>query len=69
MPELIQEEASAANITETVQQMLASPSALAECRRALLELRHQLGGIGASGRVADIAAGMLGLSPPPGALS
>jgi lipid-A-disaccharide synthase len=66
VPELIQEEASAENIAETVRQMLSTPKALAQCRQALLKLRHELGGPGASGRVADIAAHLLGLSPPAG---
>jgi hypothetical protein len=44
--------------------MLENPAELDGCRQALLELRHKLGGPGASGRVADIAAGMLGLSAP-----
>lgn len=65
VPELIQEAATGKNIAETVRQMLTSPSELAECRKALLELRHKLGGPGASRRVADIAAHMLGLSPAP----
>jgi lipid-A-disaccharide synthase len=66
VPELVQGEASAENIAETVLRMLRDPKALAECRQALLKLRHELGGPGASGRVADIAARLLGLSPPPG---
>jgi len=69
VPELVQDEATASNIAETVQRMLTSPSKLDGCRQALLELRHKLGGPGASERVADIAAGMLGLSVPAGARS
>jgi len=66
VPELVQDDATAASIAETARRMLENPSELNRCRRSLLELRHQLGGAGASSRVADIAAGMLGLSPPPG---
>jgi lipid-A-disaccharide synthase len=66
VPELIQKEASAKNIAEAVLRMLTNPVKLAECRDDLLNLRHKLGGTGASGRVADIASRMLGLSPPTG---
>jgi len=66
VPELIQREASAGNIAETVHRMISNPSELEGCRQALLELRHELGGAGASDRVADIAAGMLGLAPAAG---
>jgi lipid-A-disaccharide synthase len=62
VPEFIQDDVSAANIAETVRGMLAGSKELTRCRESLLELRHKLGGPGASGRVADIAAGMLGLS-------
>jgi lipid-A-disaccharide synthase len=69
VPELVQNEATASNIAETARRMLSRPSELTACRQDLLELRNKLGGGGASGRVADIAAHMLGLSPAPEARS
>jgi lipid-A-disaccharide synthase len=61
VPELVQQEVTGANIAETLQRMLSNPTELTGCRQALLKLRHQLGGPGASGRVAGIAARMLGI--------
>jgi lipid-A-disaccharide synthase len=60
VPELIQEEASANRIADTVIKMLSDPSGLKQLSLELLSLRDKLGGPGASGRVAEIAFGMLG---------
>lgn len=57
--ELIQQDASALKIAGEVDRMLADPPALEDNRRQLIELRHQLGGSGASARVADIALSMI----------
>ena len=65
VPELIQHEVTGETIADTLHRMLSNPVELTDCRQALTELRHELGGPGASGRVADIAARMLGGSPPP----
>jgi lipid-A-disaccharide synthase len=62
VPELIQQEVTGENIADTLHQMLSHPVELTGCRQALMKLRHELGGPGASGRVADIAARMLGIS-------
>ena len=59
VPELIQEEASATRIADTVFKMLSDSSGLKQLSLELLTLRDKLGGPGASGRVADIAFGML----------
>ena len=61
VPELIQSKASPENIAEKVYEMLNNPSELKKIREELFELRKKLGGIGASKRVTDIAAGMLNL--------
>jgi lipid-A-disaccharide synthase len=68
-PELIQQEVTGDNIADALHQLLSNPAELAERRQALTKLRHELGGPGASGRVADIAARMLGIYPPPGGQS
>jgi lipid-A-disaccharide synthase len=60
VPELVQQDVTGEKIAETVGRMLSNPSDLEGCRQALLKLRHQLGGPGASGRVADIAVRLLG---------
>lgn len=57
--ELIQQDASAFKIAAEVDRMLSDPPALADKRRQLIELRHQLGSRGASSRVADIALDMI----------
>jgi lipid-A-disaccharide synthase len=59
VPELIQEEASAARIADKVIKMLSDPSGLKQLSLELLSLRDKLGGPGASGRVAEIAFSML----------
>ncbi len=66
VPELIQKAATGENIAEAVEQMLSNPAELTGCRKALLSLRKELGGQGASGRVADLAAQMMGLAPSTG---
>ena len=66
VPELIQGEVTGENIADTLHRMLSNPEELTACRQALMDLRHELGGPGASGRVADIAARMLGVSVVPG---
>jgi len=60
VPELIQEEASSKRIADTVFEKLNDPSGLKQLSFDLLDIRDKLGGSGASGRVADIAFGMLG---------
>ena len=57
--ELIQQDVSALKIAAEVDRMLSDPPALEDKRRQLIELRHQLGGSGASARVADIALSMI----------
>ncbi|MCP4688253.1 MAG: lipid-A-disaccharide synthase [Desulfobacterales bacterium] len=58
-PELMQERATPVEIAETAQRMLADEAGLEEIRKALAEVKERLGGPGASGRVADVAMGML----------
>jgi len=60
VPELIQEEASSKRIADTVCEKLNDPLGLKQLSFDLLDIRDKLGGSGASGRVADIAFGMLG---------
>jgi lipid-A-disaccharide synthase len=63
VPELIQKEASPDRIAETAGAMLADAEALARVRRDLVEVREQLGGPGASQKVAGIAMEMMSVSP------
>jgi len=65
VPELVQKEVTPKNIAGSVLRMLDDPTELARCKDALLKLRHELGGPGASARVADIAARMLGFDNTP----
>lgn len=58
-PELVQEKATAENITNSVLQLLKNASGLEQQRREMLSVRDLLGGPGASIRVAEIAANML----------
>ena len=60
MPELIQDQATPEHIADTVLGMLATPAGLSGLREEMRGIRLQLGGSGASQRVADIALGMLG---------
>lgn len=59
VPELIQQEASPANIARTVLDLLEDPDNLEEIKKGLSEVRHVLGGAGASAKVAAIALDML----------
>ncbi|UCF90710.1 MAG: lipid-A-disaccharide synthase [Desulfobacterales bacterium] len=59
VPELVQDRASAAEIAGTVAEMLSDTDGLKRLREELIQIRHRLGGAGASERVADIALGML----------
>lgn len=61
VPELIQNEVTPKNIADAVFRMLDDPTELARCKDELLKLRRVLGGPGASDRVANIAACMLGM--------
>jgi lipid-A-disaccharide synthase len=58
-PELLQNEASATNIANTIHNIIENPVKLATQREELLKLRDLLGGPGASERVADIAIDMM----------
>jgi len=59
VPELLQDQASPVRIADTVFNMLNDASGLERLRLELLKIKDTLGGPGASGRVADIAVGML----------
>lgn len=66
LPELIQHEASPENIARTVSGMLNDPERFGRIREELRDVRAQLGGSGASHRVAEIALNLAGLDPLPG---
>ena len=59
MPELVQGQATAENISACATAILNDPVGLAGVRQDLLEVRSRLGASGASGRVADIAMRMI----------
>jgi len=59
VPELIQDEASAENISRQVLQMLADEHALLGMRRQLRDVVKRLGDPGASERAAEVAMGLL----------
>jgi lipid-A-disaccharide synthase len=59
VPELLQGAASPEGIAETAFDILTDPPRSQQMRNDLLNLRDQLGGPGASERVADIALGMI----------
>ncbi len=58
-PELLQDEASSEKIADMAFEMLNDASGLEKTRNELLGIRDELGGAGASKRVADIALNML----------
>lgn len=58
-PELVQDKATAENITNSVLQLLENDSTLEKQRREMLRVKELLGGSGASIRVAEIATNML----------
>lgn len=58
-PELINDDASPANIARAVAELIADPGAYAALCGELAALRGRLGGPGATGRVAELALGML----------
>ncbi len=60
VPELVQDAASAPNIAAAVENMLADPRHLNQLKQQLFDLRHVLGGGGASRKVAELALEMLG---------
>jgi len=59
VPELLQHDASAANIADTVSEMLGDAKRLDGMQHALVNIRGRLGDPGASKRVAEIALGLL----------
>ncbi|MBW2368491.1 MAG: lipid-A-disaccharide synthase [Deltaproteobacteria bacterium] len=58
-PELIQGAVTPENIAETVRKMLSDPADLAARRSALMKIRDDLGGAGASEQVAEIAVQLM----------
>jgi lipid-A-disaccharide synthase len=58
-PELVQEQATAENIRDSVLQLLDNTDGLEVQRREMLKIKDLLGGPGASARVAEIAMNML----------
>jgi lipid-A-disaccharide synthase len=59
VPELLQDDATGDNIARAIQNMLKDEDELNQLRRQLIALRDVLGGTGASGRVAELALGMI----------
>jgi lipid-A-disaccharide synthase len=59
VPELIQQDASAERIAETVCRMLQDVEGLKMLKQELASVRNRLGGPGASQRAAEVALGML----------
>ena len=57
--ELVQDEASARNIADAMDDLISDPVKLERLRERLLGIREKLGGPGASGRVADIALDLI----------
>jgi lipid-A-disaccharide synthase len=58
-PELVQKQATAENIRDSVLQLLDNTDGLEVQRREMLKIKNLLGGPGASARVAEIAMNML----------
>ncbi|GAB6905439.1 Lipid-A-disaccharide synthase [Desulfosarcina cetonica] len=69
LPELIQADASPAEIAATVSGMLNNPKRLNQIRAELLRVRNVLGGPGASDRVARIAFNLIKKRKHPGCAS
>ncbi len=59
VPELIQDQVTPEAVAGAASGLLEHPEDLERMRAALLQVRHQLGRSGASGRVADIALGLM----------
>ena len=57
--ELVQDDASARNIADAVDDLISDPVKLNRLRERLFAIREKLGGPGASGRVADIALDLI----------
>ncbi len=57
--ELVQDDVSAANIVNAVDNLIMDPARLQSMRDKLYAIREKLGGPGASGRVADIALDLM----------
>jgi lipid-A-disaccharide synthase len=57
--ELVQDDASARNIADAVDDLISDPVKLERLRERLFGIREKLGGPGASGRVADIALDLI----------
>jgi lipid-A-disaccharide synthase len=55
VPELVQEQATPANLAAAATRLLGDPAALAEMQAGLREVRAQLGSPGAAGRTAQLA--------------
>ncbi len=61
--ELVQDDVSAANIVNAVDNLIMDPVRLQRMRDKLYAIREKLGGAGASGRVADIALDLMNAKP------
>ena len=59
VPELIQENATSQKIADTVYPMVQDEAGMKALKKELLDIRHRLGGPGASERTADIALKMM----------
>jgi lipid-A-disaccharide synthase len=60
LPELVQDQATAVRIAAAAEHLLNNPDAYHQMQVELRAIRKQLGHSGASGRVADIACGLMG---------
>jgi lipid-A-disaccharide synthase len=59
VPELLQDDATGENIAQAIVNMLKDEDELNELRQQLVALRNELGGSGASDRVAELALGLI----------